>query len=250
MSDSSFSTPPSLAGASPLVAGPGRYQLSDELARLCLPQEFKDNCKVLAWVNSICFLFFLVGLVGLKAPRVIHKPLSQPTELVPVVFTPPEEPPKTEPDTKPDETERPQDTPTDVPQVATVVAAADAPDVAFAVPVQGAVAVLPTARFAPPPPTKPQAPPAQPVRFNPSAAGAGTYPPPEYPPQALRNHYQGTVTIEIMVDASGGITSLKVQKSSGYAVLDEAALEVVKRRWRFPPGGTRYYYWPCIFQMN
>src|SRR4051794_18528765 len=117
-----------------------QYELSSDLARLCLPAEFKDSYRKFAWVDSICFLFLVIGLIGLKAPQVFHKPVIEVAEPVPVVFTPPEEEPKMEPDMKQEESE-PQDTPLETPQVVpNVVAAADPATVAFAVPVQGAVA--------------------------------------------------------------------------------------------------------------
>lgn len=204
---------------------------------------------MLAWVNSICALFLAVGLVGLKAPRVIIRPLSEITEAVPVIFTPPDEPPPAQPDAKPDETDQPQDVQTDTPQVVTVVAAADAANVAFSVPVQGAVAIAAAVHLATPPPPVVKAPP-KPIQFNPATASGGNFPPPQYPAAALRNHYQGTVTIEITVDAAGSVTAANIQKSSGHSVLDDAALDVVKHRWRFPAGTVRYYYWPCIFQLQ
>src|SRR5438094_257466 len=85
------------------------YALSSELARLCLPAEYRDDTRTLAWVNSICFLFLVIGLIGLKAPKVVVRPLNPPAEIVPVVLAPPEEPPKTEPEVKPDEPQ-PQET--------------------------------------------------------------------------------------------------------------------------------------------
>ncbi len=238
-----FPGPASFASSRP-------YQLSDDLARLCLPQEYKDACRTLAWVNSICFLFLLIGMVGLKPPKVIQRPLSEPPDVVPVVFTPPEEQPKTEPEVKPDETQPPQETQEETPQVMTVVAAADPSAVAFAVPVQGAVAVAREAHLAAPPPPVIHAPPAKPTQFNPQVSDGGSYPPPQYPSMALRNHYEGTAVIEIMVDPAGTITSAKVQKSSGFPLLDEAALEAVKRRWRFPPGQQRWLQWPCTFKLE
>lgn len=248
MSESSVPGQPALAGSSPFAPGAAGYQLSDDLARLCLPQEFKDAARALAWVNSICALFLAIGLVGLKAPEVVQRPLSEVTEVVPVIFTPPEDQPKPEPEVKPDEPQ-PPDTPLDTPQVITVAAVVDSPAVAFSVPVQGAVAVASSPRFAsPPPPGNYVAP--RPTKFNPNATDGGSYPPPDYPSFALRNRYQGTVTIELTVDASGAVTSLKVQKTSGFTILDDAALKVVKNRWRFPPGGPRYYYWPCTFQIQ
>ena len=239
----------SAAAVIPFKSGAGQsYELNDELARLCLPQEFRDSYRTLAWVDSICFLFLIVGLVGLRPPKVVQKPLSEVVEPVPVVFTQPEEPPKAEPEVKPDE-EQPQDTPTEAPQVVTVVAAADPSSVAFAVPVQGAVAVAQEARMATPPPPVNQAPPRA-VQFNPSTAGGGSFPEPHYPAIALRNHMQGTVVIEFVVDAAGKLTAIKIQKSSGCPALDEEALDTIKNRWRFAPGKAGYYYKPFMFQLQ
>src|SRR6266704_1026286 len=116
-----------------------QYPLSSDLAKLCLPAEFKDSYRRLAWVNSICFLFLAVGLVGFKAPKVVVRPLKKPPEAMEVYLPPPEQP-KIEPQVKQEEPE-PQDQPVDTPQVAIVAAAADPSSVAFAVPVEGAMAV-------------------------------------------------------------------------------------------------------------
>jgi TonB family protein len=66
----------------------------------------------------------------------------------------------------------------------------------------------------------------------------------------MRNHYQGTVIVEFVVDEVGQLTSVKVQKSSGYPVLDEEALNTVKNRWRFTTGKPGYYYKPFAFQLQ
>lgn len=229
-----------------------RYQLSDDLAKLCLPQEWRDSYRTLAWVNSICALFLIVGLVGLRAPKVIIRPLSKVEDVVPVVFTPPEEAPKPEVVQTEEPQEQPSDAPVDTPQVVTVAAVADSSSVAFAVPVQGAVAIAPTAQAAsPPPPIVKQAPAKGPVTFDPNAAGnRGSYPKPEYPVSALRHGNQGTVMVEFNVDAAGNVTNGKVFKSSGFSVLDEAALEVVLKKWHFPPGPPRLYQSPIIFQLQ
>lgn len=241
-----------LAGSAGFAATARQYQLSDDLAKLCLPQQWKDSYRTLAWVNSICALFLLVGLVGLKAPKVYVRPLAEVQETVPVVFTPeePPPPPVTQPDTPPEETQ--PDTPMDTPQVATVVAIANPAAAAFPVPVQGANIQIATEvhkATAPPLVTQQQAKPSAPTIFTPHA-GEGTFPPPEYPAMAQRNRYQGTVIVEIKVDANGTITSATVYKSSGYSVLDEAALQVVLRRWRFTPGKDRWLHWPCQFKMQ
>jgi protein TonB len=225
------------------------YELSSGLARLCLPSEYRDPYRKLAWANAICLLFLIIGVVGLKAPKVIKRPLSAAVDVVPVIFTPPEELPKPEAQAKPEETE-PQDNAAETPQVAMVVAVANPSSVAFPVPVQGAVAIARSAAAASPPPPLNRAPP-QPVKFDPNnSVVGGSFPHPEYPPSAQRNQYQGTTVIRILVDVSGAVTDAHVEKSSGFTILDDAALRVVKSRWRFPPGAVRDYIWPCIFRLE
>lgn len=229
-----------------------RYELSDDLARLCLPQEFKDSYRNLAWVNSICVLFLLVGLVGVRPPAILVRAITQPTDVMQVVLPAEQEPPPTE-FKPPEETEPIENTP-DTPQVAIVTAMLATPDIRFAVPVVGVTNVVTTAALASaPPPTitqKPQSAPSGPVRFNPRAAGDGYFPQPDYPPLALRNQQQGTVEIRIKVDDAGLVTSAEVQKSSRYSLLDDAALRIVKNRWKFPSGPVRDYVWPCVFQLK
>jgi TonB family protein len=66
----------------------------------------------------------------------------------------------------------------------------------------------------------------------------------------MRNHYQGTVVVEFVVDEAGELTSVKVQKSSGYPVLDEEALNTIKNRWHFSAGKPGYYFKPFAFQLQ
>ena len=246
MSESSAHIQSSLSGPAGLGQG---YKLSDDLAQLCLPHEWKDSCRTLAWVNSVCLLFLVVGLVGLKPPKVVHKPLREVAEVTPVVLTPQEEVPKTEPDVKPPEQEQPKET-TDTPQVATVVAVENSSAVPFAVPVQGAVVVASEARLATPPPVAPR--PTGPTFTSFNAGGDGVagghYPPPDYSIQAQRRGNAGTVVVHIHVNSSGEIASVDLFKPSGYSLLDQAAIEVVKRHWRFPPGKERYFEKPFEFR--
>src|ERR1041385_2859573 len=236
----------SVAGQASGQASGRAYQLSDDLARLCLPAEYRDQYRTLAWVNSICFLFLVIGLIGLKPQQIIVRPLSEIQEPIAVELPAPQEQPPVQADVPPDET--PPDAPVEAPQVATIVAAADPAQVTFAVPVVGAVAVK-EARFAtPPPPANISAPKL--TRFDPNAAGGGTFPDPQYPGMAQRNKYQGTVTLVFTVDESGAIKSVEVHKSSGYPMLDYAALEVVKTRWRFPPGPPRYFIKDFVFRLD
>jgi protein TonB len=60
-------------------------------------------------------------------------------------------------------------------------------------------------------------------------------PPPRYPRSARRRGHQGTVLLSVFVDSDGRVDTLKVLKSSGFEVLDEAALAAV-HQWRFESG--------------
>jgi protein TonB len=60
-------------------------------------------------------------------------------------------------------------------------------------------------------------------------------PKPTYPGVARRRGYQGRVLLAVRVLPDGTVGGVKVARSSGYKVLDEAALRAV-RKWRFVPG--------------
>lgn len=59
-------------------------------------------------------------------------------------------------------------------------------------------------------------------------------PAPTYPMVARRMGLQGRVVLNVEVLAGGMCGEINVQKSSGYAMLDNAALQTVKS-WRFMP---------------
>ncbi len=59
-------------------------------------------------------------------------------------------------------------------------------------------------------------------------------PPIKYPPLARRRNYQGTVLLDVLVGRDGTVRDLRLDKSSGYSVLDRSALAAV-RTWRFEP---------------
>jgi protein TonB len=227
------------------------YSLSDDLARLCLPQEYRDSYRRLAWVNSICALFLIIGLIGLNPPPIVVREMPPLNDFRPVDLRQPEQPP--EPETK-SETEKPPETDeiiTDRPVVATVVAANPA-TVGFALPVKGPVILAP-AKFAAPPAHEIKAIEGKITRL---ASGdedwGGKSDQPEYPPLAQRRVYQGTVTLEIGFDATGAVVSVTVKKSSGYAILDDAAVQKVKSglRLRTPPGELRVFTKDFTFQLR
>ena len=62
------------------------YELKDELARLCLPSAGRDANLKLAWVNSVCLLFLLIGSVGARRGLIAIKPAPPIEEIVPVIL--------------------------------------------------------------------------------------------------------------------------------------------------------------------
>jgi protein TonB len=59
---------------------------------------------------------------------------------------------------------------------------------------------------------------------------------PEYPPTSKRLGEQGTVVMLLTVNEEGKVIEAKIDKSSGFERLDEAALNEAKRAWRLLPG--------------
>jgi periplasmic protein TonB len=64
---------------------------------------------------------------------------------------------------------------------------------------------------------------------------ADVAPAPPYPAQALRMQMSGVVTLKVRVDAQGRPVDAVVEGSSGYKLLDAAALKFVLARWHFIP---------------
>jgi protein TonB len=80
-------------------------------------------------------------------------------------------------------------------------------------------------------------------------ADYGNNPPPLYPAIARRREQQGTVTIRVLVGIDGLVQRAEIAESSGFDVLDDAAIETVRRRWRFVParqGGTAIESWVLV----
>jgi protein TonB len=80
-------------------------------------------------------------------------------------------------------------------------------------------------------------------------------PAPGYPLICRKRGYQGTVTLEVLVSREGRVEDLRLSTSSGYSVLDQAALTSVKT-WLFDPGtrgGEKVDMWvkvPVRFQLE
>lgn len=119
---------------------------------------------------------------------------------------------------------------------------------------QPALLPAPAAAVAPPAETRTSPPSAVAGRVEPVPSGAGSggaatsgplsppsfnaaylrNPAPRYPLMARRNGEQGTVTLRVRVTRTGEPGSVVLERSSGSAALDAAALATVKE-WRFVP---------------
>lgn len=66
------------------------------------------------------------------------------------------------------------------------------------------------------------------------APGSAENPLPHYPTVARRRGIEGTVILDVLVNAAGLPERVAIARSSGSGLLDDAALEAV-RRWRFRP---------------
>ncbi|KAA5539423.1 energy transducer TonB [Roseiconus nitratireducens] len=73
---------------------------------------------------------------------------------------------------------------------------------------------------------------------DPTSADLSSNPPPEYPAEAVRRRLEGTILLELTIDASGNVTDATVLRSSGHASLDRAAIDAVLR-WKGQPA-TRW----------
>ncbi len=53
--------------------------------------------------------------------------------------------------------------------------------------------------------------------------------PNDYPPEARRSRWTGTSLVQVRVGVDGMVRDVEIQRSSGYEVLDERALAIVRR---------------------
>lgn len=96
---------------------------------------------------------------------------------------------------------------------------------------QAPVAVAPPAPPSPAPLQPASEPVIEPPRYN---AAYLSNPPPAYPLAARRRGIEGTVLVRAEISAGGECQRAELKKTSGHEMLDNAALEAVKK-WRFVP---------------
>ncbi len=58
---------------------------------------------------------------------------------------------------------------------------------------------------------------------------------PVYPEEACRKNQTGITVVNVVVDESGRVSRTKIEKSSGFPLLDEAAVQAALK-FRFEPG--------------
>jgi TonB family protein len=202
------------------------YELKDELARLCLPQANRDANLKLAWVNSICILFLLIGILGARRGLIAIKPTPPLAEIIPVVVEPITLPPEATTEKK--ET---VDDKNDAPQVTVVIP--QSPNISFSVPTIGSLVV--PADLASAPPLEPMRA-ATSINLVSSTGAGGERPQPPYPKIALEEGQQGTMLLMLGGDAAGNVISVDVKESSGFPLLDRSTVDFIKRRWHLPVG--------------
>ena len=109
----------------------------------------------------------------------------------------------------------------------------DMPDVVITQEAAPVAAITTTKKVAPPPPP-PAADVLLPPRSNPRRPNAGAEE--IYPAMSKRLGEEGTVVLLLTVSGEGRVTEAKIDQSSGFERLDEAASKEAVRSWRFLPG--------------
>lgn len=74
-------------------------------------------------------------------------------------------------------------------------------------------------------------------------------PRPDYPYEARRSRISGSGLLRIYVDETGKVMEVKVMKSTGNRVLDDAGLQAF-RQWRAKPGNRREVDMPLVFVLS
>lgn len=216
--------------------------MRSELAAFCLPSAHRDGNQRLAWINSLCFAYLIIGLLGIKPPSPVIRTVRPIEEPIVAVLEPPTTPPPSTEEAAPDEPQDPTDDLSDAPALVAVVL--DTPQVQFSVPTVGNVLVRDPISAAPP--LKPLQAALENMSKKPvSLAGQlGTryFPAPQWTTRLQQSRAEGTIVMLITVDNGGKITAIEVTQSTGYPELDEHTVNHVRRRFTFPAGQGEMQY--------
>jgi periplasmic protein TonB len=218
------------------------YELRSELARYCLPSAGRDANFKLAWVNSICLLFLVIGIVGARRGAISIRGVPPLRQVVPVVVLPQTLPPQRVVAQK----QPPPRQPTEPARV--LVALPNAPNVKFSVPTIGTLVA--SAALASAPPLNPLAAPAPMAAVSSTGAG-GDRPEPPYPQLAMQTGEQGTIVLLLHGDDAGNVVSIDVKQSSGFPFLDHATVEFIKTHWHLPTNtGARLFQTSITYKLQ
>ncbi len=91
--------------------------------------------------------------------------------------------------------------------------------------------------------------PGAPVRLV-YGVGAGKQPSPEYPYGARRLNQTGSVRVRFGVSAGGRVVNAQLVEGCPFQLLNNAALRVIRSRWRFPEGLPRLYEVEIRFELK
>lgn len=194
--------------------------------------------------GSFIWLLALVAIAGhawlvWEISHLPSPPHAKRISQLAVEFVTPPKPP--EPKIEPPKPEPPKVKHKVPPQVLPPIQTAPSDPVVNDVPsAEPPVAVAPIVSEAPPAP--------EPVTEAVGFAGYLNNPPPDYPPAALRNGWEGTVVLRVRVLSSGKVESVEVKDSSGKKLLDDQAARTVKN-WTFTPskrGATPIDGWATV----
>jgi TonB family protein len=216
------------------------YGLKNPLALSSLPSAQRDAELKLAWTNSVCILFLIIGLAGARRGIIAIRPAPPLQEIVPVVVAPQMLPPQETVQQKPEDESK-----NDAPAVNVVIP--QMPNITFSVPTVGTLVA--SASLASAPPLEPLRTQARISLLN-STGGGGDRPEPPYPPIAKQTGEQGTVVLLLTGDDAGNIVSVEVKNSSGFPVLDRASSDFIKRHWRLPAGAGKFFQTSITYQLQ
>jgi TonB family protein len=215
------------------------YKLKDDLSRLCLTSARRDPNQKIAWVNSVCILFLIIGIAGARRGIILIKPVPPIHEIVPVVV---------EPISVPLQMIQNNERPVENNQPRVVVAIPNTPNISFSVPTIGTLIV--PAALASAPPLKPLQAPEQ-ISSICNTGVRGERPQPPYPRLAMENGEQGTIVLLLGGDAAGNVVSIDVQESTGFSFLDQTTVTFIKTRWHLPTNlGTHLFQTTIAYKLQ
>lgn len=79
---------------------------------------------------------------------------------------------------------------------------------------------------------------------------AGRMPQPAYPAEARSKGQTGTVLVEFIVGVDGRVLSASAKDPSPWPLLNNEAVNTVRRSWIFPPGPVIKLQRPIVFQLK